>query len=129
MISEETKNIEEADREKVYEKKSKEILEKTLSFSELKLGEEIDYRPVKIFENDHVHEIYTINHESSHLPHMVMLHGFGGTAMTYVRMFKRLNKFYKVHALDSFGVGHSSFGSFTEKFTYEQTRDYFVDAI
>ena len=58
-----------------------------------------------------------------------MLHGFGGTAMTFVKIFKKLKDSFQVHALDSFGVGHSSRGNFSEKFNYDQTRDYFADAI
>lgn len=44
-----------------YDKKSKETIEKTLEFSGLKLGTEIDYRAVKIYEIDHIHEIYSNN--------------------------------------------------------------------
>lgn len=58
-----------------------------------------------------------------------MLHGFGGTAMTFVRFFKNLNKHYKVHAIDALGVGHSSKGVFKNDFKYEEARDYFINAI
>lgn len=58
-----------------------------------------------------------------------MLHGFGGTGMTFVRMFKRLKDYFQVHALDGFGIGHSSKGKFQNDFTYEEARDYFIDAI
>lgn len=44
---------------------------------------------------------------------MVMLHGFGGTGMTYVRMFRRLKDEFQVHSLDGFGIGHSSRGNFS----------------
>jgi hypothetical protein len=44
-------------------------------------------------------------------------------------MFKALKNFYKVHALDTMGVGHSTKGNFKENFTYDETRNYFVDAI
>jgi pimeloyl-ACP methyl ester carboxylesterase len=49
----------------------------------------------------------------------VLLHGFGGTGLTYFRMFKALKNFYKVHALDTMGVGHSTKGKFKEDFTYD----------
>lgn len=60
---------------------------------------------------------------------MVLLHGFGGTAMTYFRLFKYLRPYYRVHALDTMGVGHSSKGEFKNNFDYDQTKHYFIDAI
>lgn len=86
-------------------------------------------RNVKIYENDHIHEIYTNSHPKEDLPHLVMLHGFGGTALTYIRTFEHLKEHYQVHALDTFGVGLSSLGNFSEKFTHEETKHYFVDAV
>lgn len=49
--------------------------------------------------------------------------------MTYVRLFKSLSEHYQVHALDTFGIGNSSNGGFDEKFTYDEARNYFVNAI
>jgi pimeloyl-ACP methyl ester carboxylesterase len=86
-------------------------------------------RNVKIYEKDHIHEIYTNSHPKEDLPHLVMLHGFGGTALTYIRTFEHLKEHYQVHALDTFGVGLSSLGNFSEKFTHEETKHYFVDAV
>jgi len=34
-----------------------------------------------------------------------------------------------VHALDTFGVGLSSIGNYSEDFTDEQAKHYFVDAV
>lgn len=101
----------------VYDAKSKKAIEDTLKFSGLEIEKEIDYRSVKIYDIDHVHEIYTIN-ENKNLPHIVFLHGFGGTGMTFVRFFKRMKDYYQVHALDLLGVGHSSKGVFKDNFTY-----------
>jgi pimeloyl-ACP methyl ester carboxylesterase len=58
-----------------------------------------------------------------------MLHGFGGTALTFIRTFQHLKEHYQVHALDTFGVGLSSIGNYSEKFTQEEARNYFVDAV
>ena len=46
-----------------------------------------------------------------------MLHGFGGIALTFIRTFELLKDHYQIHALDTFGVGLSSIGSYKEKFT------------
>ena len=67
-----------------------------------------------------MHEIYTVNKEPNsenendkekdkeELPHLVMMHGFGGTALTFIRIFHLLYKHYQIHALDTFGIGNSS---------------------
>ena len=75
-----------------------------------------------------MHEVYTVKRKSS-LPHIVLLHGYGGTALVYVRMFKKLSQHYQVHALDIFGIGNSSLGDFKNNFTYEEARDYFINSI
>jgi pimeloyl-ACP methyl ester carboxylesterase len=49
--------------------------------------------------------------------------------MTFVRFFKNLKDYYRVHAIDALGCGHSSRGVFQENFNYEQARKYFIDAI
>lgn len=67
--------------------------------------------------------------ENTNLPHLVTLHGFGGTSMTYFRMFKNLRSDYKIHALDTMGVGHSTKGKFKNNFTYDEARNYYIDAI
>lgn len=74
-----------------------------------------------------MHEIYTVG--PSHLPHLVLLHGYGGTSLTYVRTFELLYEHYQVHALDTFGVGLSSRGKWRNDMTLEETRLYFIDAI
>jgi abhydrolase domain-containing protein 5 len=40
--------------------------------------------------------------------HIVLLHGFGATSLTFIRLFKKLSTRYFVHALDLLGVGLSS---------------------
>lgn len=49
--------------------------------------------------------------------------------MTFVRVFKELYTAFEIHALDIFGIGYSSRGKFKDTFTYEETRDYFIDAM
>ena len=39
--------------------------------------------------------------------HILLLHGYGGTSMTFIRLFKRLSEKYTVHALDFLGMGLS----------------------
>ena len=55
----------------------------------------------------------------SSLPHIVLLHGYGGTSLTFVRLFSEIYDHYQVHALDAFGIGYSSRGNWNDKFTYE----------
>ena len=85
-------------------------------------------RNVKIYKNDHVHEIYTRNRNPD-LPHMVMMHGFGGTSLSFLRLFHLLFPYYQVHALDNFGIGYSSHGNYESSFNDTQAIDYYIDAV
>ncbi len=58
-----------------------------------------------------------------------MMHGFGGTSLTFIRIFNYLFPYYQVHALDTFGVGYSSDGHYSSSFSESQTIDYYVDAV
>ena len=56
-----------------------------LKFSNLSLDTELKYRNIGIYENEHMHELYTVSVVKK--PHLVMLHGYGGTSLTFVRTF------------------------------------------
>lgn len=60
---------------------------------------------------------------------MVLLHGYGGTSLSYTRMFKELSKRFCVYALDHLGMGLSSRRTFSRDWEREETVDYFVDAV
>ena len=98
-----------------------------LSFSNLHLKNQLNFRNVLIEKNQYVHQLYTIGRKE--LPHLVALHGYGGSSLTYVRMFQYLNSQFQVHALDLFGIGLSSRGKWRDDFTREETETYFVEAI
>jgi len=103
---------------------------KALEFSKLTFGEQIHFRNVRIYEKDHMHEIYTVNKEAKkELPHLVMMHGFGGTALTFIRIFHLLFNHYQVHALDTFGIGNSSEGNYKSSFTDTEVINYYIDAL
>ena len=104
-----------------------ETYEKTLAYSGLKLHQEISFRNVRIYENEFIHQIFTINDPK--LPHLVFLHGYGGNSMTAVRIFKELHAYFQIHALDAFGIGYSSRGNFKDEYDFDQTRSYYIDAI
>lgn len=74
-----------------------------------------------------MHEVYTVGNNK--LPHLVLLHGYGGTSLTYVRMFQHLQQHFQVHALDTFGVGLSSRGNWKNSMTDEEVGHYYTDAI
>lgn len=74
-----------------------------------------------------MHEIYTVS--PSDLPHLVMLHGYGGTSLTFIRLFHQLKDHFQVHALDTFGIGLSSRGKWKAGFTQEETIAYFVESL
>lgn len=74
-----------------------------------------------------MHELYTVGDSSR--PHIVLLHGYGGSSLTFIRTFEHLKDHFQIHALDTFGVGLSSRGKWQEKMTPEQTGIYYIDAI
>jgi pimeloyl-ACP methyl ester carboxylesterase len=45
---------------------------------------------------------------AQHLPPLLMVHGFGGCGLLFVRMFRRLATQYRVVACDLLGTGMSS---------------------
>ena len=99
---------------------SKEALEAyhtLLKYSQLKVNQEIFIRNVDLSAYSHMHEIYTQNITGRQLPHLVLLHGFAGSAMSYIRTFHSLSQHFNVHALDHFGNGFSS------RSTYEVNRN------
>ena len=74
-----------------------------LSYSGLLAPDEIRSLNVPVGEDSWMHEVICGKEDR----HIVLLHGYGGTALTFVRMFKELAKQYTVHALDLLGMGLS----------------------
>ena len=124
---EEKKKIVFIPNEAVIPLNHQKVYDEALEFSGLHVPDQIYTRNVKIYNHDHIHEITTNN--SPDLPHLVLLHGFGGTALTYIRTFSSLFEHFQVHALDIFGIGYSSRGNYKESFTEEEVKNYYIDAI
>lgn len=59
----------------------------------------------------------------------MLLHGYGGCALTYVRLFKELSQKYYVHALDHMGMGLSGRRPFSDELNQSQMVDYFIDSL
>ena len=87
----------------------------------------LKFRNVKIYEKDYIHEVYSQG--NSTLPHLVLLHGYGGTSLTFSRLFQSLSTRYQIHALDIFGMGLSSCGNWHDKMTREEVVSYYIDAL
>ena len=87
----------------------------------------LKFRNVIIYDNEYIHEVYTTG--NSTLPHLVLLHGYGGTSLTFTRLLQPLSTRYQVHALDTFGVGLSSRGKWHDKMTKDEVISYYIDAI
>jgi len=86
-----------------------DLYKNALETSSLNCEQDLKWRNVIIYEQDHIHELYTIGDNS--LPHLVLLHGYGGTSLTFIKTLKHLKNHFQIHALDSFGVGLSSRGN------------------
>lgn len=81
---------------------------------------------VPIGEDSWIHEIRCgFNNKDD----IVLLHGYGGFALTYVRLFEKLSLKYRVHALDFLGMGLSHRREFKKDWNHEEAINYFVDAI
>ena len=103
------------------------VYKTALGYSKMDLDLSLKFRNVKIYEEDYIHEVYSVG--NSTLPHLVLLHGYGGTSLTFARLFKSLSTRYQIHALDTFGVGLSSRGNWHNKMTREEVVSYYIDAI
>jgi pimeloyl-ACP methyl ester carboxylesterase len=101
-----------------------ETYEQLLGHSGLNLYEDLHFRNVKIFKQDYLHEVYTVNPE---LPHLVMIHGFGGSSYAFQHLYQHLHKQFQLHSLDAPGIGYSSFGDY--QYNCSQTLDYHLDSM
>jgi pimeloyl-ACP methyl ester carboxylesterase len=92
----------------------------------LKISDEIASFDVPISTDSWVHEIRCgfQNKED-----VVLLHGYGGTGMTFLRVFKDLTKRYKVHALDFLGMGLSHRKTYNHESDHLESISYYVDSI
>lgn len=60
---------------------------------------------------------------------MVLLHGYGGSSLTFIRLFKQLSSKFTVHALDLLGMGLSHRKEFNSEWEREDVIKYFIDSI
>lgn len=100
--------------------------EKTLlELSGYKLNEDIEIKDVPIYENHYIHTIKTLNEGMKTL---VIVHGYGGSSITFYKMIKRLARKFQVFCIDLLGMGLSSRPEFNCK-TTEEAVNFFVNSI
>lgn len=101
--------------------------EMVFSFSGLKVYDEIQIFdvPIKYGGNQYIH---TVRCGSSNSPSLVLIHGYGGSAITFYKILKDLSQKYQVFCLDLLGMGLSSRPKFEINNTQECI-DFFVDSI
>jgi cardiolipin-specific phospholipase len=97
-----------------------------LEYSGLKVDEEIRSVDVTLSDNSWMHEVCC---GFDHKEHIVLLHGYGGCALTFIRLFAGLSKQYFVHALDHMGMGLSGRRVFSDNLSQSEMVDYFIDAM
>ena len=61
-------------------------------------------------------------------PQIVLIHGFGGSAIIFFKLFKHLSEKYHVFAIDLLGMGRSSRPPFLAR-TKEEAEDYYIQSI
>ncbi len=97
------------------------------SFSGLKVSDEINIFdvPIKFRGDQHIH---TIRCGLPTNPSLVIIHGYGGTLVTFYKMIKDLSLKFQVFCLDLLGMGMSSRPKF-EVFSTKECINFFVDSI
>ena len=90
----------------------KEAERELLKFSKMDLSE-IEVRKVIIDEEEN--HITTLLMGESHLPRLVIIHGYGGSGVLMYRIFKDLSQVFRVIVIDILGMGSSSRPPFTCK--------------
>ena len=113
---------------------NKEHLNKALSaeeiifgFSGLKVYDEINIFdvPIKFRGDQHIH---TVRCGLSANPSLVIIHGYGGSSVTFYRMIKDLSQKFQVFCIDLLGMGLSSRPKF-EVYDTKECINFFVDSI
>ena len=83
-----------------------QLEKKCLTLSGMELDKEIFSFDRIINNQSWVHEICCGLENNG--KNLVLLHGYGGTSLSFVRMFKALGSRFRVFALDHLGMGMSS---------------------
>ena len=104
------------------------LAEETIfSFSGLKVYDEISIFDVPIIYRGNQH-IHTVRSGDSKFPPLVIIHGYGGSAVTFYKMIKDLSKKFQVFCIDLLGMGLSSRPKFQVTGT-EDCIEFFVESI
>jgi len=101
--------------------------ETIFGFSGLKVYDEIHIFdvPIKFRGTQHIH---TVRSGSSSSPPLVLIHGYGGSSVTFYKMIKDLSVKFQVFCIDLLGMGLSSRPKF-EIYNTEECIAFFVDSI
>ena len=97
-----------------------------LKYSSLEVPTQIKSIDTILSDQSWLHEITCGFHNKRHI---VLLHGYGGSSLTYIRLFTPLAQKYCVHALDLMGMGLSGRRKLTTEMNKTELVDYYVDAI
>ena len=88
--------------------KTLEFERQILSFSGLKLGEELHIYDVPIEFNGQQEYIHTARCGDHNKEVLVLFHGYGGSLVLYYKMLKELSKRFQVYCIDFLGLSLSS---------------------
>ncbi len=101
--------------------------EKILGFSGLNVSDEINIFevPIKFRGDQHIH---TVRCGLRTNPSLVIIHGYGGSSVTFYKMIKDLSHKFQVFCIDLLGMGLSSRPKF-EIYNTEECINFFVDSI
>ena len=109
-------------------KKKVELLEReVLQFSGLKIDEELKIYdvPINLGKNNYIH---TTKCGLKNTKPLVLLHGYGGSNVTFYKLIKELSENFIVYSIDILGMGISSRPKFNLK-SIEETIEFFVESL
>lgn len=113
--------------DKSHTKKASSAEETIFGFSGLKVYDEINIFdvPIEFGGNQHIH---TVRSGEPSNPTLVIIHGYGGSSVTFYKIIKDLSLKYQVFCLDLLGMGLSSRPKF-EVLGTNECINFFVDSI
>lgn len=103
--------------------------EKLLNIVGLTRGRDFEiYDSLFVFPNQQVGHLHTIEAGFENKQTLVLIHGYGSSAVFYYKVIQELHKTFHIYAIDLYGMGSSSRPPITN-FEFDHVVDFFVDAL
>jgi pimeloyl-ACP methyl ester carboxylesterase len=89
----------------IYDKNEEEKLKhKVISFTNIP-EEYVSFMEIYVDSTEYVHVLYIDDRRYKNKKDLMMIHGFGGTAFNFFKLFPSLSKKYRIVGIDLPGMG------------------------